>query len=255
MPEAYVRCENLIVGYGKKIVTRDINISIPRGSITTLIGPNGSGKSTILKSIAGQISKISGSVYIGDREISGISYKEKSKHIAVLFAGETMRENMTCKDIVSLGRYPYTGILGKLSDEDNRIIHDSMVKANIIDLSYRSYTEISDGQRQRVLLARALCQEPELLILDEPTTFLDVKYSLEFLTLLLQEVRKKNITVLMSLHDLDMARQISDMLVCIRDEEILKIGTPKEVFESGFINKLFDITCGQYDEVLGRAIL
>ena len=255
MSEVYLTTENLKVGYGKKLVVDGVDLEVREGEIISIIGPNGSGKSTILKTIANQLKALGGSVYIENMALSEKSGNELAKEMAVLFTDSMIKEAMTCFDVVSLGRYPYTGLLGSLEEEDRRIIDEVMITTDIFELKEVDYSQISDGQRQRVLLARALCQKPRILILDEPTTFLDIKYKLQFLNLLLKQAKEKNISIIMSLHELDMARQISDRIICIKDNKVEKIGEPEEIFKEGFINKLFDIRTGTYDEINARALL
>lgn len=255
MSNSLLRADNLTVGYGKKAIVENINMSAKIGEIVSLIGPNGAGKSTLLRTLSGQISPIVGQVTIDGIDISKIPADELSKKIAVLFTGDAIREKINCFEVISMGRYPYTGFLGRLSKGDIRIVQEAMKITETEELRDNDFNKISDGQRQRVLLARALCQEPKLLLLDEPTTFLDVKYRLEFLSLLKTLAVKKGFAVVLSLHELDMARQISDEIICIKDHKIVKSGTSEEIFVEGFINELFDITVGSYDEKSYRAML
>ena len=251
----YIKTQNLAAGYGHTVIVDGIEIEVKEGQIVTLIGPNGAGKSTILKTMAGLLEPLDGHVYLQGQEMSALAPETRARQLAVAMASEGVRERITCFDAVALGRYPYTGLLGRLSTDDIRLINESMEATAVADLADRDFTEISDGQRQRVLLARALCQEPQVLILDEPTTFLDVRYRLEFLSLLLKVTREKNIAVILSLHELDMAQQISDIIVCVKEGHVVKSGSPAEIFVPGYINELFDIRLGYYDEAGGRAVL
>lgn len=244
-----IKTDNLIVGYGAKIVIDDVSIEIASGEIITLIGPNGSGKSTLLKSIAGQLKNLGGRIYLGEQDLYSKPASEIAKEISVLFTGDSPREKMTCRDVVALGRYPYTGILGRLSEKDEEIITEAMLLTTTEELAMAEFGEISDGQRQRVLLARALCQEPEVLILDEPTTYLDIRYRLEFISLLRKLSAERGFAVLMSLHELDMAKQISDRIICVKEGKIHRVGSPDEVYTPGYISELFDISVGTYDEL------
>lgn len=157
-------------------------------------------------------------------------------------------EMMTCEDVVATGRYPYTGKFGILSKADEAIVRESMEQVHILEIGDRDFTKISDGQRQRVMLARAICQEPDIIILDEPTSFLDVKYKLEFLSILQEMKRKKKLTVIMSLHELDLAQRISDKILCIDGKYADRFGTPEEVFTPGYITELFHVTAGCFEE-------
>ena len=158
---------------------------------------------------------------------------------------------MTCKDVVAAGRYPYTGRLGILSREDWKIVEESMELVRVSNLAEQDFNRISDGQRQRILLARAICQEPQILLLDEPTSYLDVKYKLDFLTTLQELTRSRKLTVIMSLHELDLAQRISDKVMCIKGDCVQRYGTPDDVFTDGYISELFDIEKGSYEENSG----
>ena len=136
---------------------------------------------------------------------------------------------MTCEDVVATGRYPYTGRFGLLGDEDRRIIRQVMDMVNVTAIKDQDFTRISDGQRQRVMLARAICQEPEIIVLDEPTSYLDVRYKLEFLSILQRMKREKNLTVIMSLHELELAERVSDKILCINGRYVDRYGTPREI--------------------------
>ena len=198
MTEYYIKMKDLAVGYQGNALISDINLKIKKGEIVTLIGPNGAGKSTILKSITRQLKLIGGEVYIDSEEIRKLSYKEMAVKAAVMLTERMKPELMTCHDIVATGRYPYTGRLGILSREDERKVDEALEAVHAQELGIRNFQEISDGQRQRVLLARAICQEPEVMILDEPTSYLDIRHKLELLTILRKMAKENGITVIMS---------------------------------------------------------
>lgn len=245
--------KNLGIGYDSTIVS-DIDISVDMGQIAVLIGKNGTGKTTLIKTLSGIINKKAGEIYLGDKEISRVSYADRAKYIATVLT-EKSYADYTCEEMISMGRYPYTNSFGALSDEDREKIKAAMIYTDTVEIKDRSFLKISDGQRQRVLLARAICQEPKLLLLDEPTSFLDVKYKIEFLRLLKKLSSEMGFAVIMSLHELDMSKQIADMIICMGDERIDKIGTPDEIFKDGYIKKLFDIKEGDFDEKSGLGII
>ena len=155
-------------------------------------------------------------------------------------------ELMTCRDIVATGRYPYTGRLGILSAEDHFKVDEAMALTHAMELSERPFRAISDGQRQRILLARALCQDPGVLLMDEPTSYLDIHHKLELLGLLRRLVKEKNLTVIMSLHEIDLAQKVSDVVLCLKNGQIDRMGTPEEIFSDEYIKTLFDIEQGCY---------
>lgn len=249
--EYYFKTEQMCVGYQGKPLIRDIEIGIHKGEILTLIGPNGAGKSTILKSIARQLKLIHGTIYLDKKEWDYMSGAELSQTMAVVFTEKIKTEFMTCEDVAATGRYPYTGHFGILSKEDHAIVEEAMKLVHVTEIKDQDFAKISDGQRQRVMLARAICQEPEILILDEPTSFLDVKYKLEFLSAL-QELRtKKKLTVVMSLHELELAERVSDKILCINGAYVDRFGKPEEIFQAGYIKSLFGIEAGSFDEENG----
>lgn len=243
----FLKTENLSVGYDGRALIRDVCLRVQRGKIVTLIGPNGSGKSTILKTIVGQLSKVSGTVLLEEKDMAQMRQNETARRMAILMTQRVHPELMTCFDVVSTGRYPYTGALGLLSREDKAIVFEAMALVNSEDLADRPFDAISDGQRQRILLARALCQQPEIIVLDEPTSYLDIRYKLELLTILKTMVREKNLAVLMSLHELELAERVSDTVVCVSGDRIDRMGSPKEIFSSDYIAKLYHMEPGKYD--------
>lgn len=248
MREYYFRVKNLWAGYDGKAVVRDMNIGLPKGEILSLIGPNGAGKSTVLKSIAGQLRLIKGAVYLGGDVVSEMKREQRAKKMSVVFTRRLMAEMMSCRDVVAAGRYPYTGRFGILSKEDERIVDEVMDLVHVKDISGLDFNRVSDGQRQRVMLARAICQEPEIVILDEPTSYLDVKYKLEFLAVLQEMRKRKGLTVIMSLHELELAKRVSDKILCLNGEFAGRYGTPEEIFTPGYMEELFGISQGSFDE-------
>jgi iron complex transport system ATP-binding protein len=247
----FFRTEKLTVGYNGKPLIHEIEMGVNRGEILTLIGPNGSGKSTILKSITRQLQTIGGTVYLDKEPLKQISGKTLSQKLAVVLTERMRGEWMTCEDIVATGRYPYTGAFGILGEEDRRKVYAAMEQVHALDLKDRDFNAISDGQRQRILLARAICQEPEIIVLDEPTSFLDIRHKLELLSILKRMVSEKQVAVIMSLHELDLAQKVSDYVMCVHGEYIDRAGTPEEVFTSDYIRELYGMTGGSYNARFG----
>ena len=243
--------ENVSVGYNGKPLIRDIALDIRPGEILTLIGPNGSGKSTILKSITRQLKLIKGNVMFDGENLGELSFRELSSKMAVMLTERLKPELMTCYDIVATGRYPYTGKLGFLTAEDERMVEEAMEAVNATEVGHCDFSAISDGQRQRVMLARAICQDPDVMILDEPTSFLDIKHKLDLLHILRRMTREKGITVVMSLHEIDLAQKISDKIVCVKGETIFRYGEPDEIFNEKTIQTLYDMDKGYFDTTFG----
>ena len=251
MDASYFQMNDLTIGYHGTPVIRNISLKVKKGEIIALIGPNGAGKSTLLKTIARELEPISGSIYLEGRNMQTISYRELSKKMAVILTERIKVELTTCRDIVATGRYPYTGRLGILGPADQKIVNESLETVHALDLAERDFNAISDGQRQRVLLARAICQEPEIILLDEPTSFLDVRHKLDLLSILTRMARKKDITVIMSLHEIDLAEKVADRILTVKGNQQYGYGAPGEIFEENAIRKLYDIEDGYFDPLFG----
>lgn len=247
----YFRTEKMSVGYHGQPLIENIEIGLQKGEILTLIGPNGAGKSTVLKSIARQLSLIGGTIFLDDRSTAGMSGTELSQNMAVVLTEKLRTEMMTCEDVVATGRYPYTGCFGILSRKDHQAVEEAMELVQVTEIRHQDFTRISDGQKQRVMLARAICQEPEIIILDEPTSYLDVKYKLEFLSVLQEMRNRKKLTVIMSLHELELAARVSDKILCVNGRYVDCMGRPEEIMKPGYISRLFGISSGSYDEENG----
>lgn len=251
MKEYSIYTEQMTVGYDGKPLIKDIELRLKKGEILTLIGPNGAGKSTILKSIIRQLKLVAGTVYLDGDMMHKMSGKEVARKLAVVMTERIRPEMMTCEDIVATGRYPYTGALGILSEEDHKKVREAMETVHALEFKDRDFTAISDGQRQRVLLARAICQEPEIIVLDEPTSFLDIKHKLELLAILKRMVKERQTAVLMSLHELDLAQKVSDSVICVKGDHVQKYGAPEDIFSAEYIHDLYEIESGSYNAVFG----
>ncbi len=249
--QGYLQLNDLSVGYNGKSVVSNINIDINKGEIIALIGPNGAGKSTILKTISRGLEIIHGSIILENKNLKEYSYEELSKKMAVILTEKIKPELMTCRDIVATGRYPYTGRLGLLKKDDEEKVYDALKAVGGLDLADKDFNNISDGQRQRILLARAIAQEPQIILLDEPTSYLDIRHKLELLSMLIRMAKKNNITVITSLHEIDLAQKVADRIITIGDGDTVETGTPETIFEEDKIKSLYHIDNGSYDTVFG----
>lgn len=251
--EPVLSARALSAGYGRSVIVSGVSFEIRGGEILTLIGANGAGKSTVLRTIAAQLPAVSGSVFLRQSRLAELSETEIARQMSVLLTERIRTQRMTCEEVVETGRYPYTGRLGILSKEDHRIVEEAMALAGVTALREQDFRRISDGQRQCVMLARAIAQEPAVLVLDEPTSFLDIRHKLRLLTLLRALVREKQIAVVQSLHELDLAQRFSDRILCIRSGTAERIGTPEEIFDGGYIERLYDLPAGSYHALYGVA--
>jgi len=246
-----IRVCDLVTGYrgrhGNIVVAKGINASLSQGELTCLIGPNGAGKSTLLKTLAGMIPPLGGEIFINGREIRKHSAIKLAREAGVVLTEKLMLSNMTVSELVALGRSPYTGFWGKLSDYDRRIVDESIDSVHIDFLRYRMIQTLSDGERQKVMIAKALAQETPIIFLDEPTAFLDYPSKVEILQLLLSLARSRNKTVFMSTHDLELALQIADKVWLIDKELGVRIGTPEDLALDGELDRYFQRPGVEFD--------
>lgn len=242
MERGLLHTQNLAVGYKGRVIVGNVTLDLSPGRIVTLIGPNGAGKSTVLKTITRQLAPLGGTVCLNGRELTALPERDVARSMAILMTGRAASELMTCYDVASAGRYPYTGRLGLLSEEDKAEVRHAMELVGVSDLAEREFRQVSDGQRQLVMLARAICQRPKVLVLDEPTSFLDIRYKLGLLTILKDLVSRESLAIVMSLHELDLAQKVSDTVVCVKDGTIDRAGPPGEIFSGGYIGELYGVT-------------
>ena len=242
---------DLSVGYGGESLIDGIDLEFREGEIVSLIGPNGAGKSTILKTLSGHLAPVAGSIRVCGEDLHKMDGGDLARTVAVMFTHHVHTELMTCRDVVEAGRYPYTGRMGTLDAHDKGEVRAAMELADVWDLRERDFMRISDGQRQRVLLARAICQEPRILMLDEPSNYLDIHYQIELLCILRHLVRTRSVAVIMAMHELDFARRVSDYVVCVRGRRIFARGTAGEIFTEGVMDRLYDLAPKTYDPRTG----
>ena len=237
--------QNLAVGYGAPLL-RDIALHAERGKILALIGPNGAGKSTLLKTLAGQLAAQGGAVLLDGQDLTAYTPNARARKLALMLPHTARTELTSCFEVAAAGRYPYTGRLGILSDADRQQVHDALCLVRAEELEDRDFARISDGQRQRVLLARAVCQQPEILLLDEPTSFLDVKGKAELMDILQVLAHEKNVAVIVTLHELELAQRLADAVVCVAPSGVSAVLAPQDAFAQDNICALFGLTTDQY---------
>ena len=246
-------CEtrHLAMGYDKTPLAQEIGLKLAPGQILTLIGPNGAGKSTLLKTLAGQLAPLGGAVLLDGQDLARYTGTARAQKMALMLPHTRSTELTTCFEFAAAGRIPYTGRLGILSPADRQIVAGALERVGAGALADRDFNCISDGQRQRILLARALCQQPQLILLDEPTSFLDVKGKIELLSILQKLAHEEGLGVIVSLHELDMAQKISDAVVCVAPRAVSGVMTPDAAFAPENIRQLYDLTEEQYTAVFG----
>ena len=243
MKQTTIQISSLSTGYRGKnnvtIVARDINATIHGGELTCLLGPNGAGKSTLLRTLSAFLPPVSGDIIIMGRNLNDYSDKELSKVIGVVLTEKTDLRNMSVEDLVGLGRSPYTGFWGNLHDEDRRIVAKAIEMVGITALKERMIQTLSDGERQKVMIAKALAQETPVIFLDEPTAFLDFPSKVEIMQLLHTLSRTTGKTIFLSTHDLELALQIADTIWLMDRDKGVFIGTPRELAAQGTLADFF----------------
>jgi iron complex transport system ATP-binding protein len=246
-----ISVHNLNVGYDKKIIVSGVEINALKGQIICLLGPNGAGKSTILRTLAGMLAPVGGTVYIGRDDIRLIKPNDLAQQMAVVLT-EQFNVNMTSAyEIASMGRIPYTGFFGRLNAEDHRIVRECMQIVGATELAERDYSSLSDGEKQKILIARALAQEPELIILDEPTSHLDIKHKIEILHILNRLSAVNGVTVILALHDVDIAVKNSQFVLLIKDGKVVAQGRPEDIIGKDTIGDLYSIEGAMFNSVMG----
>jgi len=236
-----LRGEGISHSFGDCRVLSDVGLSIPENKITVILGPNGCGKSTLLKGLSRIIKPKEGSIFLEGKDINSLPSKEVAKKLAILTQSPVGPEGISIWDLVSFGRYPHKGSLEKFGVLDDRIISDTLKKVGLFEIRNRNLDQLSGGQRQRAWIAMALAQETSLLMLDEPTAFLDMHYQFEILNLLRDLKERDNKTILMVLHDLNMASLYGDFIVLLKDGVIFKAGSRDEVLTGDNLRQVFGI--------------
>ncbi len=245
-----IEAVNLKVNYGNKEILRNINLHIPDKEIVTIIGPNGSGKSTLIKALSRCLKVTEGTVNLYGKNINNISTKKIAQKMAILPQVKNISADITVENLVSYGRYPHLRIGKRLNMEDKDIISWAIEKTGLVDLRDRHVATLSGGERQRAWIAMALAQKPKILLLDEPTTYLDVSYQLEVLELVKELNKSLNLTVVMVLHDLNQAARYSDNIFVLNEGEIFEWGNPENIIRSTLLKDIFRIESHIYrDEI------
>ena len=228
-------------GYGDKIIAHDVSLQIYQGDVLSIIGPNGSGKSTLLKSMARLLPMAQGQVLLHGQDMDSLSEKQIARAMAVMPQSMDFPGDITVRELVSLGRLPYRGFFDEFGAKDKQVVDRVLRLTNMLAYQHRSIMALSGGERQRARLAMALAQEPELLLLDEPTTYLDIRHQLDLMLLVGQLHRELGLTVVMVLHDLNHVARFSNRVVAVQKGKIVADGSVQEVFTEKLIAKLYGV--------------
>ncbi|MBS4956251.1 MAG: heme ABC transporter ATP-binding protein [Clostridium celatum] len=232
-----IKSENINVTLEKNNILKGINIEVDNKEVVGIIGPNGSGKSTLLKCIYRVLKPNDGAILLDNVDIKEMSVKESSKRLAVLSQHNNYNFDFTVKDIVLMGRSPHKKFMERDNEEDYDIVNEALKKVDMFEFKDRSFQSLSGGEQQRVILARALAQQPKCLILDEPTNHLDIKYQLQ----LMRIVKGLGIEVIAAIHDLNIAAMYCDKIYVLKDGEIIKYGKPKDVLTKEIIKDVYEV--------------
>ncbi|GGP10649.1 ABC transporter ATP-binding protein [Oceanobacillus neutriphilus] len=236
--------ENVDIFLGAKKIVKGIDLHVANHSFAALLGPNGSGKSTLLKSIYRVLEPRSGTIYLDDLKMKNIPVKEIAQHISVVSQFQSNSFDFTVKEIVLMGRTPHLRALERESSADYQLVDEALHKTGLYELKDRSISKLSGGEKQRVVLARAIVQSPTLMILDEPSNHLDIKYQLEILHI----IKKLGINALAALHDISLAAQFCDYIYFIKEGEIKHHGKPKEVITKEILKEIYEVECEVYED-------
>ncbi|MBD2809447.1 Fe(3+) dicitrate ABC transporter ATP-binding protein FecE [Xenorhabdus sp. Vera] len=244
--------DNLTIGYGNRPVLDALSLVLPSGKITALLGPNGCGKSTLLKCISRQLATKSGTILLKNKPITTFSSRQLSRCIALLPQHHLTPEGITVRELVSYGRSPWLSLWGRLSVEDKMRVEVAMEKTHIVHMAQRRLTDLSGGQRQRAFLAMVLAQDTPVVLLDEPTTYLDINHQVELMRLM-GELKTQGKTVVAVLHDLNQASRWCDHLVVLADGKVMAQGTPEMVIQPELLRTVFSVEAEIHPEpVSGR---
>lgn len=238
--------KNLSIGYTDKTVASGVNLNIKSGELVAVIGTNGSGKSTLLKTIIGELEAKSGEVFLENEKIQQFSAKSIAEKISIVLTETHFSKNLSVEELVALGRHPYTNWLGILSEEDKKAIKNALTLIDLTDKAQRKCSSLSDGQLQKVMLARALAQDTSLIILDEPTTHLDLYHKVFVLKLLKQLTKETQKAIVFASHEINLALQLCDQIILVNTNEVIQ-ETPQKLIKDGHLEKLFPKNLIQFD--------
>ena len=242
MTTAPLRADDVTLAYDRRVVVRGLSVDVPAGGFTAIVGPNACGKSTLLRALVRMLKPRAGAVLLDGSEISSLPTKQVARRVGLLPQSSTAPDGITVADLVARGRHPHQSLLRQWSREDERAVREAMAHTRVDDLAERLVDELSGGQRQRVWLAMALAQETPLLLLDEPTTFLDIAHQMEVLDLC-AELHEQGRTLVAVLHDLNHACRYATHLIAMREGAVVAQGDPAQVVDAALVEDVFGLPC------------
>ncbi|MFI6310864.1 ABC transporter ATP-binding protein [Nocardia fusca] len=245
---ARLRADRLRLGYRSQVISDELTVDIPDGTFTVIIGPNACGKSTLLRALSRLLAPESGAVLLDGKQIGSYPAKEVARRIGLLPQTSTAPEGIRVADLVARGRYPHQSLIRQWSRRDEEAVAAAMAATGVAELSGRLVDELSGGQRQRVWIAMVLAQETPIVLLDEPTTFLDIAHQIQLLDLCRELNRETGRTVVAVLHDLNHAFRYADHLIAMRDGAVIAAGAPREIVTAELVQKVFDLGCRVIDD-------
>ncbi|MET9572965.1 ABC transporter ATP-binding protein [Streptomyces virginiae] len=240
--------ENVTLGYDQRVIAENLSVEIPDNSFTVIVGPNACGKSTLLRALSRMLKPSGGRVLLDGQAIGSMPAKKVAKTLGLLPQSSIAPDGITVADLVSRGRYPHQGLLRQWSAEDERIVKESMASTGVAELADRAVDELSGGQRQRVWIAMALAQQTPLLLLDEPTTYLDIQHQIDVLDLCAELHETQGRTLVAVLHDLNHAARYATHLIAMRGGKVIAEGAPQEVVTAELVEKVFGLRCQIIDD-------
>ena len=241
-----IQLHDFSIGYGERTLLHEVEAAIPKGSLTALIGRNGTGKSTLLRAIAGLNRRYTGEILLDGRDISDMRADEMARTLAFVTTERTRIANLKCEDVVAVGRAPYTNWIGRMQDADREIVAWSLASVGMSDYARRTMDKMSDGECQRIMIARALAQSTPVILLDEPTSFLDLPNRYELCSLLARLAHDEGKCIFFSTHELDIALSLADSIALIDPPQLVCLPTD-EMRRSGCIERLFKNQCVSFD--------